>query len=660
MCVCPKHDSLNVEGSTGSLTAVEILEPDLCPRYAARIVRGVRIAPSPAWLTARLQAIGQRPINNVADITNYVLHELGQPLHAFDFATLDEQRIIVRRAHAGEKLRTLDGVERTLDAEMLVIADASRAVALAGVMGGEATEVSDATRDVLIESAYFNPASVRRTARVLGLHTEASYRFERGVDYEGTLRAQARCAALICELAGGTATEDAIDVYPKRLAPAVTDFRFRRVEELTGFRVVPEQIIHLLSLLGFAPHHPAILQETDPVRRQQLIEELIGAEKQSAKTGGHSEAATIIAPTWRTDIEREEDLVEEIARHHGYEKIVEVIPASNVPGGYRANDVQRRAARRALTALGFDEAINFSFIDSAHDALFDLLPEFENNLRRAADDDATAPENFVTLINPVLEGVTRMRPTLLPGLLDSIRRNFNHGTRNVRLFEMGRVFRSNATEGELPDEREAFALVLTGAATGEGRAGASRDLDFYDLKGALEATVDAMNIPALRFEAARVRHLSEGQAARIFLDDRAVGTLGRLAESSAAAYKFRQPVFVAEVDFTVLLSADETPVRYAPLSRYPSVVRDVSLLIDRRVSFDAMRRAALALGGEDCRGVALVDVYEGANLPEGKRSMTLRIEYRANERTLRDEEVDAMHARIVGALEEQFGAHLRS
>lgn len=656
----PDAQPATVEGSAGSFTAVEILEPDLCPRYAARIVRGVRIGPSPAWLADRLQAIGQRPINNVADITNYVLHELGQPLHAFDLATLAEQRIVVRRAHAGEKLRTLDGVERTLDAEMLVIADATRAVALAGVMGGEATEVAGATRDVLIESAYFNPASVRRTARVLSLHTEASHRFERGVDYEGTLLAQARCVALICEIAGGTATADAIDIYPVRLEPAITDFRFQRVKDLTGFRVDPERILHILSLLGFAPHHPAILQETNPARRRQLIEEIIDAEKQSAKTGGHSEAATFIAPTWRTDIEREEDLVEEIARHHGYENIIEEIPASGVPGSYLANETRRRAARQTLVASGFDEAVCFSFIDAAHDAQFGLVPEFEKDLRHTpADADAGEPENFVGLVNPVLDGVTRMRPTLLPGLLDSIRRNFNHGTRNVRLFEMGHIFKSNTTEGELPDEREAFALALTGAATKAGRSGATRELDFYDLKGALEAVVDAMNIPALRFEPTSVQHLREGQAARVFLDEMAVGTLGQLGESSAAAYKFRQSVFVLEVDFTALLSVVETPVRYTPLPRYPSVVRDVSLLVDRRVTFDELRRAALALGEEEHRGASLVDVYEGANLPEGKRSITLRFEYRAGDRTLRDEEADAMHARIVDALEARSGAQLR-
>jgi phenylalanyl-tRNA synthetase beta chain len=247
----PDARPTNVEGQAASFTAVEIRDADLCPRYAARVVRGVTIKPSPDWLVKRLEAIGQRPINNVADITNYVLHEQGQPLHAFDLAKLTEKRIVVRRAAVGEKIKTLDGVERELDAEMLVIADAVQPVALAGVMGGEDSEISSETRDVLIESAYFNPVSVRRTSKTLGLHTEASHRFERGVDYEGVIRAQERCVALICELAGGTATEDAIDVYPKRIEPPFVSLRPERVKALTGLEVGAGEMVRILLALGF-------------------------------------------------------------------------------------------------------------------------------------------------------------------------------------------------------------------------------------------------------------------------------------------------------------------------------------------------------------------------------------------------------------------------
>jgi phenylalanyl-tRNA synthetase beta chain len=630
----PDLAAKTVGGRASEFASVVIEDLDLCPRYAARVVRGVKIGPSPAWLARRLQAIGQRPINNVADITNFVLHELGQPLHAFDLATLSERRVVVRRARAGERIKTLDGAARQLDERMLVIADASRAVAVAGVMGGEETEISDATADVLIESAYFDPQSVRRTSKALGLQTEASYRFERGVDYEGVRRAQDRCAALVCEIAGGVASVDAIDVYPAKIEPPVVSFRPRRVEELTSLRVAPEESARVLESLGFTP---------------------LGAEGYQAGEGIAAGQITYRVPTWRTDVSIEEDLVEEVARVVGYDRIGEALPPSPVTGEYLAGDRRRRAARQVLTASGFDEAINISFIDeaSATDddgaSRFGLVP----GLREAEGEGA-----FVRLSNPIIEGARLMRPTLLPGLLASVRHNFNHAARDVRLFETGRVFAAGGAGDTRPDEVEAFALVATGEALEEGRA-TGRALDFFDLKGALEAAADAMRVGALEYEPATVRHLREGQSARVTLGGAGVGSIGRLAEEVAAAYKFRQPVFVAEVNLTSLLTSGERRARYTPLPRYPSVVRDVSLVAPRAVAYGEMRRAIFSLGIEECRDVLLVDVYEGANVPEGKRSITLRVEYRADDRTLRDEEVDAMHARVVAALERECGAQLR-
>ncbi|HKQ52614.1 MAG TPA: phenylalanine--tRNA ligase subunit beta [Pyrinomonadaceae bacterium] len=618
----PEGAPSKLEGRAESFTSVEIRDAGLCPRYSGRVVRGVTIKPSPEWLVKRLEAIGQRPINNVADITNYVLHEQGQPLHAFDLAKLAEQRIVVRRAAAGEKLRTLDGVERELDEEMLVIADASRAVALAGVMGGAETEISIETRDVLIESAYFNPASVRRTSRVLGLRTEASHRFERGVDYAGVLRAQERCVALITELAGGAATETAVDVYPKQMLQPTVGLRPERVKALTGLDVDEGEMVRILVALGFVQREAA------------------------------GRALNFVAPTWRVDVGIEEDLVEEVARHYGYDKIATELPASSFAGEYQPSERKRRALRRALTARGFDEAISFSFIDAAEDGRFELLPNL------VAEGDGT--DQFVMLTNPIIEGLTRMRPTLLTGLLGALRHNFNQGTRDVQLFETGRVFAASPVPEQLPTEREALALVATGVAIEEGHAGGARELDFYDLKGALEAAVDAMNLRPLRYEPARARHLRDGQAARVLLDDgRVIGVLGRLDESVAALYKFRQPVYVAEVDLSALVEAEEMPVVYRPLARYPAVVRDVSLLVGRGAALAEMLDAVAQERVENCRGAKLVDVYEGQNLPAGKRSVTLRIEYRADDRTLRDEEVDEMHALLVRALEEKFGAQQR-
>src|SRR5215211_7930288 len=334
----PSGKTPKTEGRSANLTSVEIKDPDLCPRYAARLVRGVKIGPSPDWLAKRLETIGQRPINNVADVTNYVLHELGQPLHAFDFEKLGGHRIVVRRAVPGEKLKTLDGVERTLSGDMLVIADAEKPVALAGIMGGEESEISTRTTDVLIESAYFDPHSVRLTARQLGMDTEASRRFERGADCEGVLCAQQRCVELICELAGGVATEDTIDVYPQPLKPRVVDLRPERVPALTSLRVEPNEIVRILTGLGFEPKGEMSFK----------------------------------VPSWRIDVEQEEDLVEEVARHSGYEKIGEDLPPSSSSGEYQPSEMKQRSLRRALNAFGFDEAINFSFIQQ--ESRFDLIP----------------------------------------------------------------------------------------------------------------------------------------------------------------------------------------------------------------------------------------------------------------------------------------------
>jgi phenylalanyl-tRNA synthetase beta chain len=509
-------------------------------------------------------------------------------------------------------------------------------------MGGEDSEISEATGDVLIESAYFNPDSVRRTARLLGMHTEASHRFERGADYANVLRAQERCVALICELAGGTATENAIDVYPRPLRQAIVSLRPERVKALTGLNLSSAEMEKILTSLGFAQTAKMSSAEAVPSLRDGVIEEL--------PVNLHSKM-TFVAPTWRVDISIEEDLVEEVARHVGYDRIATELPASGLAGEYQPSERKKRAMRGALTACGYDEAISFSFIDAAHDGTFELVSEF------AAQDDG----RFITLSNSIIEGATRMRPTLLAGLLGAVRHNFNHGTRDVRLFETGRIFAAARGDGELPLEREALALVATGGATEEMRAGHERELDFYDLKGALESAVNAMNFLPLKFEAASVRHLREGQAAAISLSDgKRIGYIGRLAEAVASEYKFRQPVYVAELDLTGLLEAREATVLYTPLARYPSVTRDVSLLVARRTGLAELLAAVNAQQVEFCRDAKLVGVYEGANLPEGKRSVTLRLEYRADEQTLRDEEVDEMHRRIVSALEEKIDAQQRA
>ncbi len=610
----PKSEVSNVSGKTSESASVEIRDVDLCPRYAARIVRNVKIGLSPDWLVKKLEAIGQRPINNVADITNYVLHEFGQPLHAFDLAKLTDRKIIVRRAAKGESIKTLDGVERKLEEQMLVIADAKAPVAVAGVMGGEFSEISNLTTDVLIESAYFNPSSVRRTAKLLGLHTEASHRFERGTDPEGVIAAQSRCVALICELAGGTATEDALDVYPKPMQTMSVALRPARVEAITSLQVEVDEMRRILSALGFG----------------------LRAEE--------SRALSFDVPSWRHDVSIEEDLVEEVARHTGYDKIETSLPPAHHAGEYHESEERKRALRRALSAHGFGEAINLSFIELAND--FELISAFN------------AATSVVTLTNPIIEESSRMRQTLLLGLLNSVRHNLNHGIREVSVFEMGRIFGSNE-KGSLPLERESLALVATGGIQEADRAQPAREVDFYDLKGAIEAAIEAMNLPPLTFEPATVRHLRPGQSAEISANGARVGTMGRLADLIAVEYKFRQPVFVAELDLTTLLEMSPQPVLYAPLPRFPSIVRDVSLLVNRAVTVAELAKAAADQTPAHFMGATFVGTYEGEGIPDNKRSVTLRFEYRADDRTMRDDEVDAIHWPVVEALKKQFNAEVR-
>lgn len=618
----PQANPPRTEGRAESFTSVEILDLDLCPRYAARIVRGVKIGPSPDWLVKRLEAIGQRAINNVADITNYVLHEFGQPLHAFDLARLAERRIVVRRARAGEKITTLDGVERELTDAMLMIADADRPVAVAGIMGGQDSEISAATVDVLIESAYFDADSVRRTARALGMDTEASRRFERGVDYGGVLTAQDRCVELICEIAGGVATENAVDVQKEE--PAARSIRFRpaQVKALTSLQIAPAQMFGILARLGFAT-----------------------ATTESSSMCGLDAATTFIVPTWRIDVRLEEDLVEEIARHTGYDQIGLELPPASSAGEYQPRGQQVRAMRRMLAAHGFSEAINFSFIDTAYDDQIEPVPNLVNE---------HSGERFVTLRNPILDDSVRMRPSLIPGLLGSLRHNLNHGKKDVRLFEIGRVF-AGAPGSELPTELESLSLLATGGALEEDRSQATRELDYYDLKGVLEAAADVMRLRPLVFAGGGVRHLRVGQSAVIELaDGTAIGSIGRLADQIATTCKFRQAVYLAELNLSALLGTPERTVQYETLARYPAIMRDVTLLVARATTFAELVGVAKSQGIAECRAVKLVGTYEGANIPEDQRSITLRLEYRSDDRTLRDEEVEEMHRRLVAVLTEKF------
>ncbi len=600
---------------------VKIEDLELCYRFTARIIRGVKIRPSPEWLVNRLEAIGERSINNVADITNYVMLELGQPMHAFDLDKLAEGRIVVRRARPGETIRTLDEVARKLDESILMISDAEKPVAVGGVMGGLESSITENTTDVLLEVAYFDRANIRQTSRKLGLATEASYRFERGVDIERLKDASDRAAKMIVELAGGNA-ENIIDVYPNRqpkrtvVSPDISS----AVTRLTGLAVETEECVRILSSLG--------IEQTESTEASAIFQ----------------------VPSWRHDIAIEEDLVEEIARHSGYENIGEELPPAFDSGEYQPAEQSKKRLRETLCSVGFDEAITYSFIDTRYDDQFVSVPTIG---------DAQSANGPVTLRDSVIEGAVRMRPTLLPGLIESVRYNLNHQRRDLKLFEIGRVF-ANDSKGNLPVEREVFALAICGGEMLQKRVEPTRPLDFYDAKGSVEMALDAAGFPSAEFRAAGVEHLQSGQAASIHIDGGFIGTVGRLNNRIEGGFKFRTPVFVAEFDLESVLSRNIEAMVYRPLPRFPSVTRDVSFLIDANITFDDIRTAVIDHGAPLCRNIGYVDVFQGKGIEAGKRSLTVRLEYRSDERTLSEEEVSKVHGEILGSLSSSLGIEPRS
>lgn len=594
----------------GEIARIEA--PDLCRRFTARIVTGVTVGASPRWLVERLESIGERSINNIADITNYVMHELGQPMHAFDLDRLQGNRIVVRRAHPGESITTLDEIERALSEDMLMICDAQKPVAVAGIMGGLDSSITSETKRVLLEVAYFDRASVRATSRSLNLATEASYRFERGVDIGNLMCASNRASDLISELAGGE-KGDLIDVFPTAAArnKVYSADIAAAVGRLTALSVSTERCDEILDGLGIAS---------------------------SSET---SDGTFYISPSWRHDLAIEEDLVEEIARRVGYEHIASRLPATVRAGELQPDEMRKRGMRGLLTALGFDEAISYSFIDERYDDVFAAPAGLVSD---------RAENRFVTLADSVIEGATRMRPSLLPGLLDAVRFNLNHQQKDLKLFEIGRVFAASLDEFSLPNEQESLALVISGGERLEDRALVARDLDFYDLKGDLEAAIETLGVSAVEMEPIDVKHLRRGQSARVIAGQEIVGTIGRLSDDVAVLYKFKQPLFVAEINLHSVLKTCQKAHIYVPIARFPAVVRDVTFLVNRSITFAAVKRSIVGQGYGLCQSVEFADIYEGKSMVEDERSMTVRITYQSAERTLIEDEVEAIHQALLSGV----------
>ena len=609
----PESRLAEIETRAESVASVAIQVLELCPRYTARVITGVKVGPSPAWLVARLESVGVRSINNVADITNYVLFALGQPLHAFDLKQLAGSQIIVRRARLGEKLVTLDGNERELTSEMLVIADRDRAVALGGIMGGADSEITDVTTEVLLESAYFLPSSIRKTARALGMSTEASHRFERGADFEMAGVANNIASQMIADLAGGKVLSGMIDVKADRTDPVTIRFRPERYRTLTGLTTTIEEASSILGALGLK----------------------VGADNDG-------DVLEAMSPSWRYDLSIEEDLIEEVARIKGYDQLGVTLPGGAGAGEYLPFEREHRAARRTLNALGFHEAVNFSFVQGETD-------------KRLTQSHVMGE---LRITNPIDETQSSMRSTLLGGLLQSVSRNFNHGSKNVRLFELGKCF--EASEDERPLETERLGLVLTGARDEFGWDGSSKRVDFYDVKGAIESLIENLGRKAPRFSTDEgISYLHPGRAAVISIGSENIGVLGQLHPRVAADFKLKQDVFVAELDFSLILNCESEEVRYRPLPRFPVVSRDLSILVDDGVTFGEIRDAIGALTIAELFDVRLFDVYSGRELPQGKRALAFTIRYLSENRTLTEAEVSAAHTRVVEEVIKRFSAEIR-
>jgi phenylalanyl-tRNA synthetase beta chain len=609
---------IEAEELTSSRTGVEVSAAERCPRYAARIVEGIAVGPSPGWLRRRLELCGIRSINNVVDATNYVLLELGHPLHAFDLDRLAEQRIVVRTAREGETLTTLDGQVRRLCAEDLVIADAERAQALAGVMGGADSEVSDRTRRLLLESAYFEPRGIRRTARRHGLHTEASHRFERGADPEMVPRALDRVAGLIVELAGGRVLREAVDAYPRPVRRPEIRLSWGRIESLLGSPVSVEEALELLARVG------------------------VVCSKRDQQMG------IFQPPSWRPDLERDVDLIEEVARLRGYDKIPATLPAIRLSVPPEARPARVRGARLAvdtLTASGLSEAVNFSFV----------APKAIAAMRFAPGDQRARP---LSLRNPLSEEVSVLRTSLLPGLLKNAAHNLRHGVQSIHLFEVGRVFWP--VDGErLPDERLHAALIRTGRRPGAGWDGTDARVDFYDVKGVVEDLLEAFGVREASFVRAEVPYLHPRASAEVRALDEILGVLGEVHPQVTEVFELGGRVFSAEIDLSILAELSRETPRFSDLPRFPPVYRDMAVVVSTAVTWQEIREVVLKAGAGITCGLRVFDVYTGAPVPEGKKSVAFALTYQAPDRTLTDEEVGAVHEGIRRQLEERLGARIR-
>jgi len=605
-------------GDIHNLTSVTILDPDLCPRYTARLIQNIEIRPSPAWMRMRLEAVGLRAINNVVDVTNFVMMELGQPLHAFNFRSLREGRIVVRGAEEGERFVSLDEKPRILSADTLMICDGVGPVAVAGIMGGLDSEVEEDTTEVLLESAYFNPSSIRKSSRSLGMGTDAAFRFERGIDPDGVVRACDRAAQLIAELSGGSVCRGHIDEYPRKIE-AARDIPLRpeRVNGILGTRIDPGEMKGILEGLEMA------------VREKEPGEYLV------------------TPPTFRGDITREIDLTEEIARIHGYEGIPTSLPAlapeAVATSGKRT--LQGRI-RTVLNGYGYSEVINYSFITPLSADILGL-------------DEGDEGRRFIRLEDPLAEEMSVMRTGLVYGLLATMRKNISAGNHDLRIFEMGKVFIDCGED--LPREDEKVGGLICGARYDRlWHFDEDLQADFYDLKGCMEKLFDALRIQGVRFASVCDRpFLHPGRSCRVTAGGAAIGFLGDVHPDVLERMDIKERAVVFELDLHAMLPLVREGFLYRSIPKFPSVSRDVAFVVDQGVEGGRLLDLVREKNENLLEYIDIFDVYEGKGIPQGMKSLAVRFTYRSAAKTLTDGEVNEVHERLVETIVEYTGAKIR-
>jgi phenylalanyl-tRNA synthetase beta chain len=609
----PEIKTQRASGKIEELVGVRVEDAELCPRYTARVVRGVTIGPSPDWLKNTLAKIGLRSINNVVDVTNYVMLETGQPLHAFDYHLVEKGNarptIVVRRAAEGEKFTTLDGQTRTLTGQMLLIADEKKAIALAGVMGGQNSEINEKTVDVLIESACFKPQNIRATSKKLELRTESSYRFERGTDIEMSDWASRRAAELILQTAGGQLAEGAIDSYPKKFQANELTLRHAKVEQLLGVKIAPSENVGFFRRLGLS-----VLAERD-------------------------ESCAVKIPSFRLDLKREIDLIEEVTRLYGVDRI----PATPPRGAIGSNTYDEvhdmlAEARRILNALGLQEAQGQTLI--------------------AAEAAKGSSSDYIALENPLSSDMDVLRPGLLPGLLDALRHNLARNNQDVALFELGRIFtQTNGT----PREERRIGIAITGQRNPLFWTGENRDAscDLFDLKGILETFLQQFGVRGVNYTRRDGPTSLLVESGTIWLGKQSLGELGQLNPILARQYDLRGAVFLAELNFDLLLARRNKEKSFKPLPAFPSVRRDVAMLVSEATTHEAVLNVVRQSKPANLESLELFDVFRGKNITTGQKSMAYAFIYRSPERTLTDNEVNTIHEKLVEQLKQTLTAVIR-